>query len=111
MTTKVFRGVAAVFDQPTIQPNVTEARVSPKSAKPAKAGQAKVEAAAHKKPAGTAKKRPGQAPDSKEKVTFYLDQKKMRALRHLALDLDMSYSDLVEVSIVDILKKHKITVT
>lgn len=110
MNSKTFKGIASVFDQPSSQANVSGTGVSPKSAKPSKAGQTKAEAT-KKEVAATAKRRLGQAPPNKEKVTFYLDQKKMRALRHLALDLDMSYSDLVEVSIADILKKHKITVT
>ena len=109
MTSKTFKGVATVFDQPSLLANVSGTGVSPKSAKPSKAGQAKAEAT-KKEVATPAKRRLGQAPPNKEKVTFYLDQKKMKALRHLALDLDMSYSDLVEVSIADILKKHKITV-
>jgi hypothetical protein len=110
MTSKTFKGVASVFDQPPLQANVSGTGESPKSAKPSKAGHAKAEVT-KKEVAATAKRRLGQAPPNKEKVTFYLDQKKMRALRHLALDLDMSYSDLVEVSIADTLKNHKITVT
>jgi len=99
MTRKTFKGLTSIFDGPELQPRSPEAATKPKSTKRVKAGPEAKESA-------IPVKKPGQAPDTKEKVTFYLDQQKMRALRHLALDLDKTYSELVEDGISDLLKKH-----
>jgi len=107
MTRKAFEAVAAVFDQPALKRAGSEVDTKPKPAKPTKTELAAKVETAQKDPASSAKKKPGQAPANKAKVTFYIDQQKMRALRYLALDLNKSYSDLVEESIRDILEKHK----
>jgi len=108
MTRKTFKGLTSIFDGPSSQPASSETltKQKPKSTKPVKAGPETKAEATKNEMAGPAKKKPGQAPDNKEKVTFYLDRQKMRALRHLALDLNKSYSELVEDGIEDLLRKH-----
>jgi hypothetical protein len=53
------------------------------------------------------KKRSGQAPDGKVKVTWYIDESLVAKMKHLAVDFRRRDSDLVAEGIQEILKKYE----